>query len=510
VVAGGKAGAALAIGVCFASLARAQGARGPDAMADTPRAALLAFLEDARAGREQGAAVAFGPMHAGADPGTLARRLRAVLDHLRVDPERVSDRPEGRRDDGLPDDVDEIASVPTAHGRDPVRMLRLPTGRWVFTPATLARVSDWYAALPNRLLLDRLPQPLLGLGPRELSWWQWLALPVLVLLSLGLGRLFAWPLAAGLRAVARRTDSPLDDKFVERITGPLILVCADAAAWGLTSMLDAGPTGRGFVGTLLEATLLVAFFWAILRSIDLAVERARASPFVATHPSSAALLPLGSKVAKIVLGVAAVVVVLQRLGYPAASLVAGLGIGGLAVALAAQKTVENLFGSVTLGIDQPFRPGDFVQVEGLMGTVENVGLRSTRIRTPDRTLVTVPNGRLADQRIETFAARDRIRFACDLPLALATTCAQARAVVDEVRARLLAEPDVVPADVSVFVKALGQNGVVVEAVATFRTVEWSARFLPLRQELLLAMMEIVAKNGTALAMPVVAVPAAKS
>ena len=91
------------------------------------------------------------------------------------------------------------------------------------------------------------------------------------------------------------------------------------------------------------------------------------------------------------------------LGYPVATVLAGLGIGGIALAFGAQKTIENLFGSISLAADQPFRVGDFVKVEDFTGNVERIGMRSTQIRTLDRTLVTLPNGKLADMRIEDFA-----------------------------------------------------------------------------------------------------------
>jgi hypothetical protein len=134
------------------------------------------------------------------------------------------------------------------------------------------------------------------------------------------------------------------------------------------------------------------------------------SPWGLTHVASRSLLSLGARIGKVALGIMALVAVISELGYPVTSLIAGLGIGGLAFALASQKTVENLFGAFSIGVDQPFCEGDFIKVEDFSGTVEAIGLRSTRIRTLDRTLITVPNGKLAEMRIETFAVRDRIRL----------------------------------------------------------------------------------------------------
>src|SRR2546430_16431560 len=102
--------------------------------------------------------------------------------------------------------------------------------------------------------------------------------------------------------------------------------------------------------------------------------------------------------------------VVSALGCPVASLIAGLGIGGLALALAAQKTVENLFGAFAIGFDQPIREGDFVQIDGVKGSVESIGLRSTRVRTLERTIVCFPNGPPAEPRTANDAEGDRYRF----------------------------------------------------------------------------------------------------
>ena len=133
--------------------------------------------------------------------------------------------------------------------------------------------------------------------------------------------------------------------------------------------------------------------------------------------------------AKVFVAIGGLVATLAAFGYPVATVLAGLGIGGLALAFGAQKTIENLFGSISLAADQPFRVGDFVKVEDFTGNVERIGMRSTQIRTPDRTLVSIPNGQLADMRIEDFASRDRIRFAATVGLVYGTTEPQVRRVV---------------------------------------------------------------------------------
>jgi MscS family membrane protein len=195
-----------------------------------------------------------------------------------------------------------------------------------------------------------------------------------------------------------------------------------------------------------------------------------------------------------------VVAVLSLLGYPVASLVAGLGIGGLAVALAAQKTVENLFGAFSIGVDQPFREGDFVKIEDFVGTVEAVGLRSSRFRTLDRTVITIPNGRLADMRLESFTARDRLRLATVIGLEYRTTAAQMRDVLEGFERVLRSHPRIWLDAVVVRFREFAASSLDIEIMAWFQTADW-AEFQLIRQEILLQFMDVVERAGTSFAFP---------
>ena len=138
------------------------------------------------------------------------------------------------------------------------------------------------------------------------------------------------------------------------------------------------------------------------------------------------------------------IAVLENFGFNVTGVLAALGVGGLAVALAAQKTVENLFGGVTLIADQPVRVGDLCRFGDRTGTVEDIGLRSTRLRTPERTVVSVPNGEFASMQLENFAPRDRIRLQAMLALRYETTPAQMRAVLSAISKLLLGNPKIAP------------------------------------------------------------------
>jgi MscS family membrane protein len=191
--------------------------------------------------------------------------------------------------------------------------------------------------------------------------------------------------------------------------------------------------------------------------------------------------------------------VLVQLGYPVASVLAGLGIGGLGLALAAQKTVENLFGSVSLAVDETIRIGDLVQIDTVLGRVEAIGLRSTRIRTPDRTVVSIPNGALAAMRIESLTSRDRMRFVCSLGLEHGATAAQLRELMAGIEALLRAQPQLFPDGLTVSVRQLGPSSIDLDVLAWF-SVSPDA-FPALRSELLLGIKELVERAGASFAVP---------
>jgi MscS family membrane protein len=349
-------------------------------------------------------------------------------------------------------------------------------------------------------LHDLLPAVLFRLGPLGLLWWQWVALPVILVVSVVGGVLLGLLTRTILARLAARTRTEWDDMLIVHVGGPLTAVWTIAFLTALHPWLELGAGAEGILAKILRAATYLTLFWAGFRLVDVAFAAAGTAPWTRANAGLAGLLPLGRKMSKVVLLALGAVAILNELGFQVASLLAGLGIGGVALALAAQKTVENLFGSVSIGVDQPFRVGDFVKVEDFVGTVESIGMRSTRFRTLDRTIITFPNGKLADLRTETFAPRDRIRLYANLALSYRTTAAQLREVLagieDALRAHALLSRDVP----SVRLTELKEWAMNVEVVAWFQTADWNA-FTGIRQDLLLRFMEIVERAGTSLAVP---------
>jgi MscS family membrane protein len=214
-----------------------------------------------------------------------------------------------------------------------------------------------------------------------------------------------------------------------------------------------------------------------------------------------ALLRLARRTAEVVVVASGVLATLSYFGVDPTAALAGLGIGGIAVALAAQKTLENVIGGLSIIFDKAVRVGDFLKLGETVGSVDYIGLRSTRIRTLDRTILSVPNGQLANVNIETLSARDKFWFHHIVALRYETTSDVMRAVVDGIRSHLVAHPaiDVIePIRVRLF--RLGPFSLDIEVFAYVRAGDWD-RFLEIQQQLLLAIMAIVESEGTSLAFP---------
>lgn len=468
----------------------------------SPRAALQKYLELGRKGRftEAGGYLDV-PKAREKERSELARRLLAVLDRrVWVDIDKVSDVDEGALNDGLPARFEQIATI-SVEGKtnDPVRMLR-HGGGWTFSPSTVERIDVWYEALPDRWLLENLPAPLLRQGPRSLLWWQWIGLALAACVGAILGMLLGAVVRRLLGRAAQRTPTEWDDRLVARSRGPLALAFALGTLRAFLPLLLLYEPAELFVHHALRGLFLANLLWAVWRFVDVVAELSWDSPWSHDHAGSRALIPLARRAGKAVVAVAAIVLLLSALGYPVASLIAGLGIGGLALALASQKTVENLFGAFSLGIDQPFREGDLVRVEDVTGTVERLGLRSTRIRTADRTLVSIPNGKLAEMRLETFAVRDRMRLACVLGLVYGTSAAQLKAVLAGVEEALRRHPKLWPEGVNVRLIELASSSLNIEVSCWFDTPNFD-EFAAIRQDMLLAFLQVIEDAGTALAFP---------
>lgn len=212
------------------------------------------------------------------------------------------------------------------------------------------------------------------------------------------------------------------------------------------------------------------------------------------------LIPVLRKLIKVALAAIGIVFFMQLKSYPVSGIIAGLGIGGLAFAFAAQDSIAGIFASIALFLDRPFMVGDFVQVGGVSGTIEEVGLRSTRIRTVAKTLVTIPNKEIVDSTIDNLSKRPMRRCTITIGVTYDATAAKMQELVDSLR-KMLEEDDMAEENgANVHFSTFGDSSLNVEMLFFIRTTDYS-KFLQSRQDLNLKIMRVVEELGLDFAFP---------
>jgi MscS family membrane protein len=215
---------------------------------------------------------------------------------------------------------------------------------------------------------------------------------------------------------------------------------------------------------------------------------------------SFSVLPLGKQMVKLALYLVGILGALSAWGYNTTTILAGLGVGGLAIALAAQKTIENLFGGISVIGDRPVLVGDVCRFGDRTGTVMHIGLRSTSIRTPERTIVSVPNAQFSSMTLENISGRDKILFNPKLNLRRDTTSDQLLEVLAALREILKTHPKVEVGAIPVRFVGVGPYSLDIE-IAGYVTTSNYDEFLNLQQELLIRILQTVEAAGAALAVP---------
>ena len=236
------------------------------------------------------------------------------------------------------------------------------------------------------------------------------------------------------------------------------------------------------------------------RLASLAAEAIIASPNIAPESIDAHLIRICTRLLGIIAAAALLAVGADRLGMPVFGIMAGLGVGGLAIALAAQATLENLIGGLNLFADRPIRVGDSCRCGSDEGTVESIGIRSTRIRSGDRTLTTIPNGALSKMSIVNLAQRDRTLIKSVIGVRYETSPEQLRYLLVKIRELLLSHPSIHPDSARARFIGFGASSLDIEVFA-YATTSNGADFLGIREDIFLRVMDIVKESGTDFAFP---------
>lgn len=461
----------------------------------TPRGAVRNFL---RAAHDHKYSLATQFLEWGRDQ-ELAKQLEAVLDTaLSASLNDISDEPGGRADNSLPGERERIGAAHVGASSLDIVLHRV-NGVWLFSAETLRHIPALYEDLAPDWVERFVPGPLKN---RELSGvqvWRLIALFVIVPIALGIAWLAGMVLLSIYRRISRHTPAAWDDSMVSILRGPLRLFLAVVLFHAGALLLALPLLFRQWLADLELVVGVFAIGWFALRLIDLAASEARQVLIRNQRAGAISIVPLGRRIVKVTVVSLAVLAVLDNAGFDLKAILTGLGVGGIAVALAAQKTLENIFGGVAIVADQPVRVGDTCKFGDQVGTVEDIGLRSTRIRTQDRTLISVPNGAFSGMSLENFAPRDKFCFRPTLVLRMDTGSGQLRTVLTALQT-LLKEHPKVESGSRVRLVGFGNAALNLEVFAYIATTD-NDEFLVIQESLLLRMMEIVESAGTSFALP---------
>jgi MscS family membrane protein len=366
--------------------------------------------------------------------------------------------------------------------------------------ATVAQVPDLYNEFGYGVLEHFLPKIFFELQFLDIALWQWIGLLVLVLLAAVVSWFLTVFVVRLLGTVVAFTKTTIDDKMRVEAAGPIRLALAVLLFRAGLVPLGLGVKATEFISSLLSALFIVAVTWLLLRVTDVLSSVVEERLVERGEVGAMGLVPPGRKLVKAIVVILAFIAILSNFGFNVAALLAGLGVGGIAVALAAQKTIENLFGGIILYTDRPVRVGDFCRFGDKMGTIEEIGVRSTRIRTLDHTVITVPNGTFSNMEIDNITARERIRLLAILTVRYETSPDQLRYILVEIRKLLYSHERVIPDTPRVRFINFGAYSLDIEVVAYVDTTDW-AEFLGIREDIFLRIMDIIDASGTGFAFP---------
>lgn len=436
----------------------------------------------------------------------LAHTLQRLLDHGgKINPySLINDSYSGNTDDNLGPDLERVGSV-SANGESFDLFLEKTTDKaggpiWLFSSQTVQRIPEEIEQTAPPLADQIMPDVVVKNKWGGVPIGHWLAMVLIAVLSYAI----SWGLVRGLQALLvaswrRAKEEPIAG-IIQAFTLPLQLYTALWLFFQFSQRAGISIIVRQKFSVITVIAGMLVFLLLLWRLVDVLgkfLERRMIRYQHQAGLSAVLFLRRGAKLAVMVFGV---IGVLSALGFDVTTGLAALGVGGLALALGAQKTVENFVGSVTLIADQPIRVGDFCKVGDTVGTVETIGMRSTRIRTNDRTVVTIPNGDFSSQRIENFAHRDRVWFHPTFGVRCDTSTEQLRYLLVELRSILYSHPKIDPASARVRFVGIGASAYNLEVFSYVLTSDFN-EFLEIQEDLLLRMMEVVEASGSGFAYP---------
>jgi MscS family membrane protein len=472
---------------------------------ETPYGTVFGFLEAAQSGNYAIAAqyLQMSAARRQTEGEALAQKLKAVMDTaFSGSLKHVNTQPQGALQEGVPADRQKLGTMSSGDVEAELELVRVSdpnAGKiWLISSDTLTKVPELYDQGEARQVETRLPKWVVKHQLAGMPLWQWFGLILLIPLAAAVSWLVLAVLQIPLRWWARRHgQSELESRAV---SGAAWLLVGTLIHRMLAAYLGMPLLQRHYYTQVTEVAVIIGTNWILWRVIRWFMRRVRNRALARGHGGTGSLMLLGERLVKAFIFVMAVFFVLGVLGFNLTTALAGLGIGGLAIGFGAQQTIANLFGGVSVLGDEVIRVGDVCKFGDRTGTVEDIGLRSTRVRTEERTLLAIPNGTVATINVENLSRRDKMLFKTVLGLHLDTSQQRLRSVLFEIRHVLDSNPKIENRTIRVRLVELGSSALNVELACYVLTREFD-EFAAVREGVLLQIMNLVEDSGAKLASP---------
>jgi MscS family membrane protein len=472
---------------------------------DTPYGTVYGFLQAAQSG-DYGIAAQYlqlSPARRQSEGDALGMKLYTAMNRAFAGSLRPSRQPEGVLQEDVPSGRQRLGTMSAGDVEAELELVRVTdpaAGKiWLISSDTLAKVPELYDQVEGRKVETRLPAWTVKHQIAGMPLWQWFALLLLIPVAAAVAWLLLVLLKFPLRWWTLRHGNA-ELLHWRSVSAPSWLFVSALIHRILASYLGIALLPRHYYNELVAVVVIISANWILWRVIRWFLQRIRNRALARGHSGTGSLMLLGERMIKAVVVVMAIFLVFSVLGFNMSTALAGVGIGTLAVGFGAQQTIANLFGGVSVLGDEVIHVGDVCKFGDRTGTVEDIGLRSTRVRTEERTLLAIPNGTVATINVENLSRRDKILFKTTLGLHLDTSADQLRHILSEIRGVLSGHEKIEKNTIRVRLIELSASAINIELVSYVMTRDFD-EFAAVREELLLRIMNFVEDSGTRLASP---------
>jgi MscS family membrane protein len=474
---------------------------------ETPRGCILGFIRAAGEDSFKIAAQYFQPAQTrhrvAEDDEELAEQLFGILSLKFNGPlDTISNDPNGRTDDGLPSEQEKIGGS-KGFGEDfAIYLVRIEDeqGRklWYISRKTLDQVPHAYDSLQFPAIESHIPKALKETRFLAMPLWQWIAIVLFAPVALLLGRIVTYASQALLRAWRKRKGlkvAPVRPFFKP---DPITFALAILGHFWFVNYIGTSILYRLYYRRVVLILFAVAFYWILTLVTEFIARRISQSLSSRGMLAERSIVSLVRRSLEVTIFLFVALTVLKTLGADVSTALAGVGITGLALGLGAQKTFENVFGGVSILFDKVIVVGDVCKINNQVGTVEDIGLRSTRLRTGERTLLSIPNGTMATSTIENFKFRDKFQCQQLMRLRYDLSPDHVRYVLEQVRELLQQNPKVEESSARVRFIRFAENALEIEVYCYILETDYG-EYLATQEKLFLSIMDCLENAGAVVA-----------